>query len=532
MEVVPQSADAMVFSYEDKSRNIHRQLEISKGVICAARFRGPTREAGRIVESIRNRTVISAAQLQQFEEKGAVFDIKPAQTVLCHCMQITRTEIGDIKSDFNCSLEELMQLSGAGTVCGGCRGDLAEICHSDDSQQMELLEVTEIQPGFCRVRFTPGSGISLTPFTAGQHILVEAVIDGELVRRSYTLTSPASETSWREITLKREAHGIFTRWLSAAKPGSETVRVSHPTGNFTADMNVNDPVILLVGGIGVTPALSIVRTRTELEKGPRIIVDHSFHTYASGPCHEELQQISDLFPDIEYHPRETLGGQRIRRRHLEKYYSAYPAARWMICGPESYEQGMQQHLEEMGIPKQSISQELFHARGSTGAGSIPEDQLSAVIGIAATIVTAITLGMDLLPQELKTWQQSFSGRWISGGSLMTFLGWQWILPLQRIRRSTGDSANSLQLHRRIGAFSPLLLLLHGSTIGAGLLGLISILFLTHTVIGVADRSLISNPDKQRGYLKIWLYPHIVISILLTVLALFHVWLILGHGGPS
>lgn len=65
-----------------------------------------------------------------------------------------------------------------------------------------------------------------------------------------------------------------------------------------------------------------------------------------------------------------------------------------------------------------------------------------------------------------------------------------------------------------------------------MLGLISLLFLTHTVLGVADRSLISDTTRQRQYLKVWLYPHIVISILLTALALFHLWLILGHGGPS
>jgi hypothetical protein len=57
------------------------------------------------------------------------------------------------------------------------------------------------------------------------------------------------------------------------------------------------------------------------------------------------------------------------------------------------------------------------------------------------------------------------------------------------------------------------------------------LFITHTLIGVADRSLINDGKTRQTYLHWWLFPHIGISILLSALAIYHVWLILGHGGP-
>ena len=532
MEIIGNKEAGILFSYEDKGRNILRHLEIANGTICSASFLGPHPEAGQVVEAMRSQAVLNAEQLQNFEKTGNLFKSFGDQEIVCQCMQLTRSEILEESSAASRSVENVMQKTGAGTVCGGCRGDLATLCNGPDSQKMDLIEVAEFQPGYCRVRFTPDDRSPLRPFIAGQHVRLETDIYGETIRRSYTLTCPASETRWREITFKREPHGIFSRWLSTAKPGTDTLTVSQPTGAFAADMNLSDPVILLVGGIGVTPALSIARTRSELDSGPRIIVDHSFHTFSKGPCHAELTQLADQNPDIEYHPRETLGGQRIRLDHLKRYQSAYPTARWMICGPESYELAVKKKLVKLGIDKESISRELFHARGSTGVKSIPTDRWTILMGITLTVLTIFALGMDLLPEGLKSWQKSITGRWVSGGALLGFLVWQWILPLQRARRSTTDSSTSLKLHRRIGALSPLLLLLHGSSIGAGILGLISVLFLIHTIIGVADRSLISEPKAQRSYLKKWLYPHIIISILLSALALLHVWLILGHGGPS
>ena len=47
-------------------------------------------------------------------------------------------------------------------------------------------------------------------------------------------------------------------------------------------------------------------------------VDHSFHSAATGPCREELLLLTESNPDLEYHPRETMAGQRILTRDLER----------------------------------------------------------------------------------------------------------------------------------------------------------------------------------------------------------------------
>ena len=78
---------------------------------------------------------------------------------------------------------------------------------------------------------------------------------------------------------------------------------------------------------------------------------------------------------------------------------------------------------------------------------------------------------------------------------------------------------------------PLLLLFHNTSYGAGMLSLLTVAVLLHTIIGVADSSLLSGQQRQQAYLRVWLFPHILLAFLITVLSLYHVWVILTHGGP-
>ena len=78
---------------------------------------------------------------------------------------------------------------------------------------------------------------------------------------------------------------------------------------------------------------------------------------------------------------------------------------------------------------------------------------------------------------------------------------------------------------------PLLLLLHTQSFGAGMLTVLSAAVLLNTIVGVADRSIVRDKQRQVIYFRLWLFPHILLSFLITGLALYHVWLILAHGGP-
>jgi len=531
IDIKPQCSNAIVFMYKDKGRAIERTIEMEDGHITGLEFHGPTEEAGLFVEAIRNKAQFTAEDIQQFQSTGVLFTDDSDPDILCHCMQITRSELETLKQKGCDSADRLIACTGAGTICGGCRSDINAIVEEDNTSEMYLSGLKEVATDIFRARFSPQNTEPLPQFKSGQHAIIECEIHGEKIRRSYTLSSSGSESRWREITFKKEPHGLFTRWITDSNNKNFTVKISPPQGDFTAELMASQPIVFLVAGIGVTPAISCARARVQLSYGCNIVIDHSTNQRHTRPYSDELEDLSNEYSCLEYIPRSTSSGQRITLKDLEKYHQRFPGALWMICGPESYENDMQSALRSLEIDSKFIKRERFLPRHSLKSSNLPVDHLSLIIGLITSISTALILTQRALPEALISWQQTSLGHWISGSCLLGFLGWQWILPWQRVWNRGSDPSTTLHLHRRIGAFSPLLLLLHGSSTGTGLLGLISLLFITHTLIGVADRSLINDGKTQQTYLRWWLFPHIGISILLSALAIYHVWLILGHGGP-
>ena len=172
------------------------------------------------------------------------------------------------------------------------------------------------------------------------------------------------------------------------------------------------------------------------------------------------------------------------------------------------------------------------AHGQADAkGQLAPDFLSLGVGIAACVITLIGLSIPLGSEAFHQWQASSAGRWWSGGAFLIFLGYQWWMPIYRWSGGLAKADSLRHIHRRIGACMPLLLLFHNTSYGAGMLSLLTVAVLLHTIIGVADSSLISGQQRQQNYLRVWLLPHILIAFLITGLALYHVWVILTHGGP-
>ena len=184
-----------------------------------------------------------------------------------------------------------------------------------------------------------------------------------------------------------------------------------------------------------------------------------------------------------------------------------------------------------GNPIWRIAIEHFKPPTNTKTLGIQPDYFSLVTAIFMIMFTTLILGMKWVPAGLERWQLSTWGHWISGSSLLLYLSIQWWLPMIRWTQSTRSVPTVLRWHRRVGAFSPLLLIFHGNSIGIGTLGLLFWLFISNTLIGVADRSIVRDPQSQIRYFQGWLFAHVTVSILLTALAIYHVWTIISHGGP-
>jgi hypothetical protein len=99
------------------------------------------------------------------------------------------------------------------------------------------------------------------PFTyfPGQFLTLSASIDGETVRRSYTIASSPTQAHYVSVTVKREDQGVFSRFLHDSIKEGDTLDVSGPNGKFTFSGSEAESIVLIAGGVGITPMMSVIR---------------------------------------------------------------------------------------------------------------------------------------------------------------------------------------------------------------------------------------------------------------------------------
>ena len=130
------------------------------------------------------------------------------------------------------------------------------------------LKVAEIVPETAEansIRFEIPSELRDTfAFKAGQHLTLKATIDGEEVRRNYSLCTAPDEQDWM-VTVKRIAGGIFSNWVGDNLKSGDTIEVMPPHGSFTTEFEptAKRHVVGIAGGSGITPVMSLLRTDAE-----------------------------------------------------------------------------------------------------------------------------------------------------------------------------------------------------------------------------------------------------------------------------
>ena len=104
----------------------------------------------------------------------------------------------------------------------------------------------------------PDDGAGLLPHLAGQHLPIRVMPPGsdKPLIRTYTLSHAPSDRGYR-ISVKRE--GQVSRYLHEQLREGDLLETRAPAGDFTIDMGVNRPVVLLAGGVGITPMLAMLR---------------------------------------------------------------------------------------------------------------------------------------------------------------------------------------------------------------------------------------------------------------------------------
>src|SRR3954465_11163152 len=107
-------------------------------------------------------------------------------------------------------------------------------------------------------------------FKAGQHLTLRATIDGEEVRRNYSLCTAPDESDWM-VTVKRIGGGLFSNWVGDQLKPRDMAHAMPPHGSFTTEFNATAGrhLVGIAGGSGITPVMSLIRTTLRSEPASR-----------------------------------------------------------------------------------------------------------------------------------------------------------------------------------------------------------------------------------------------------------------------
>ena len=120
---------------------------------------------------------------------------------------------------------------------------------------VKIIQETRYVRTFCLVAESP----IMFFFKPGQFVTLEVEIDGEKHMRSYTISSSPSVPYSISISVKRVPEGRVSNWLHDNLKEGDGLAVHGPVGQFNCIDFTGDKVLLLSGGIGITPLMSMAR---------------------------------------------------------------------------------------------------------------------------------------------------------------------------------------------------------------------------------------------------------------------------------
>lgn len=219
-------------------------------------------------------------------------------------------------------------------------------------------------------------------FISGQYLTLKTNINGEEIRRSYSLCSAPYENEWR-VAIKKVEKGVFSNYAVNELKEGDTLEVMTPTGNFKVipDQNSTRTYALFAGGSGITPILSITKTILQEEPNSDIILFYGNKNFSSIIFREEIEALKNLYMNrfrvIHVFSRESVGNiiqkGRVDKQKCDDLYKAFLTHDKIddvyVCGPEGMILGVKESMAENGIDPKNIHFELF----TTNVVRKPED---------------------------------------------------------------------------------------------------------------------------------------------------------------
>jgi glycine betaine catabolism B len=241
------------------------------------------------------------------------------------------------------------------------------------SGELQVARVFDETPEVRTFRLvSPDGGELPFDYLPGQYLNLQLNIDGRRVNRSYTIASSPTRYGYCELSIKREDAGLASSYLHRQLHEGDRLRISAAAGKFIFTGQESDSVVLIAGGVGITPLMSIVRYLTDRAWAGEIFLVIVARTENDMIFKDELDLLEKRFPNLRVcvtltrlKPDDAWDGQRGRMSQDWLSQAVPDLARrlFYVCGPDSMMSSTRELLLKMGVPQSKIKFEAFVSPG-------------------------------------------------------------------------------------------------------------------------------------------------------------------------
>ena len=208
-------------------------------------------------------------------------------------------------------------------------------------------------------------------FVAGQYVNLRLTLDGQEIRRAYSICS-SPESGELRIAVKAIKNGNFSQFANTKLKVGDVIEVGEPEGKFTFEPQIDRQhnYAAFVAGSGITPVISILKSVLKSEPKSSFVLVYGNKSAEETIFQQELHDLQSkytgrLFVDYVYsQSKEAIFGRIdkstvnyiLNEKHKEQEFSNF-----YLCGPEEMINTVSKALKAQNVPEKSIKFELFSA---------------------------------------------------------------------------------------------------------------------------------------------------------------------------
>ena len=208
-------------------------------------------------------------------------------------------------------------------------------------------------------------------FIAGQYVNIKLTLDGQEIRRAYSICS-SPESGELRIAVKAVKNGVFSQFANSKLKAGDMLEVGTPEGKFTftADADRQKNYAAFVSGSGITPVLSILKSVLKSEPKSTFVLVYGNKSPEDTIFHQQLHDLhleyvnrlfvhyvysqvkvdEALFGRIDKSVVNFVVGNKHKELEFDKFY---------LCGPEDMINTVSATLKEKNVKESAIKFELF-----------------------------------------------------------------------------------------------------------------------------------------------------------------------------